>query len=110
MFSGFATCWHSPNYLVILITSVYCTYVDTCISDTSLTFAHAHAYTYTCVYTFIRDALEKKDYTQLADLMKENFSTRRYFIITLALILYVSFIVIEKFMVMVLLEKIILKW
>ena len=68
-----------------------------------------HMHMHIHMYTFIRDALEKKDYTQLADLMKENFSTRRYFIITLAMILYVSFIVIEKFMVMVLLEKIILK-
>ena len=36
------------------------------------------------MYTYVRDALEKNDYTQLADLMKENFSTRRYLIITLA--------------------------
>jgi len=30
------------------------------------------------VYVYFRDALEKKDYAQLADLMKQNFSTRRY--------------------------------
>ena len=70
---------------------------------------HMHIPIRMYIATFVRDALEKKDYTQLADLMKENFSTRRYLIITLALILYVSFIVIEKFMVMVLLEKITLK-
>ena len=33
----------------------------------------------------LRNALKKKDYTRLADLMKENFSTRRYLnVITIA--------------------------
>ena len=58
-----------------------------------------------------RDALVKKDHTQLADLMKENFSTRRYLkVIILADVINISYIIVlEKFMVIMLLEKTILE-
>ena len=67
MSTGLATCWYSPNHLIILISDLQHVQTHMYITDTDIINLCIYIYN---TYTFIRDALEEKD-TQLADLMKE---------------------------------------